>query len=101
MREARENGLNIGFVSVTDRKAVVDWLEGRVADLASIVPIAGTSALVARRQASFQCMSWSRRVNDTARLTTSSCVYIATRRSRQRLADQPGQEAPVCCGLGG
>ncbi|KDQ18645.1 hypothetical protein BOTBODRAFT_104124 [Botryobasidium botryosum FD-172 SS1] len=27
MRQAREAGLAVGFVSVTDRKAVVDWLE--------------------------------------------------------------------------
>ncbi|PCH38531.1 RNA polymerase II-associated protein [Wolfiporia cocos MD-104 SS10] len=40
MRQARENGLAVGFVSVTERKNVVDWLEGRVNDLDNIVPLA-------------------------------------------------------------
>jgi parafibromin len=31
MRQARENGLTLGFVSVTERKRVVEWLEGRSA----------------------------------------------------------------------
>jgi hypothetical protein len=39
MKQARENGLAVGFVSITERKSVVDWLEGRVNDLPSIVPI--------------------------------------------------------------
>ncbi|KAI6037815.1 RNA pol II accessory factor, Cdc73 family-domain-containing protein [Pisolithus marmoratus] len=33
MKQARENGLTVGFVSVTERKNVVEWLEGKVADL--------------------------------------------------------------------
>ena len=43
MKQARENGLAVGFVSVTERKTVVDWLEGRAADLADVVPLASTS----------------------------------------------------------
>lgn len=40
-RHARENGLAVGlFVSVTERKGVVDWLEGKVPDLDNIVPLA-------------------------------------------------------------
>ena len=38
MKQVRENGLSVGFVSVTERKGVADWLEGRVADLERIVP---------------------------------------------------------------
>lgn len=41
MRQARENGLTLGFVSVTERKGVVDWLEGRLQNSERIVPLAG------------------------------------------------------------
>ena len=40
MRQARESGLTVGFVSVTERKSVVEWLEGKVADLERISPLA-------------------------------------------------------------
>jgi parafibromin len=43
MKQARERGLAVGFVSVTERKAVVDWLEGRRAALDSVAPPAGAS----------------------------------------------------------
>ncbi|KAJ7781790.1 RNA polymerase II-associated protein [Mycena maculata] len=39
MKQARENGLAVGFVSVTERKNVVEWLEGKVADQERIVPL--------------------------------------------------------------
>ncbi|TFK65330.1 RNA polymerase II-associated protein [Pluteus cervinus] len=38
MKQARENGLAVGFISVTERKSVVDWLEGRLAHHERIVP---------------------------------------------------------------
>ncbi|KAI0810833.1 RNA polymerase II accessory factor [Irpex lacteus] len=38
LKQTRENGLPVGFISITDRKSIVDWLEGRVADLESIAP---------------------------------------------------------------
>ncbi|KAF8063554.1 RNA polymerase II-associated protein [Lyophyllum atratum] len=43
MKQARENGLAVGFVSVTERKNVVDWLEGRINDTPRIVPLASDS----------------------------------------------------------
>lgn len=39
MKQARDNGLTGGLVSVTERKSVVDWLEGRVANHPNIVPL--------------------------------------------------------------
>ncbi|KAG6841738.1 hypothetical protein C0991_007624 [Blastosporella zonata] len=39
MKQARENGLAVGFVSVTERKNVVDWLEGRTLENSRIVPL--------------------------------------------------------------
>lgn len=39
MRQARESGLTVGFVSVTERKSVVEWLEGKIADLERIRPL--------------------------------------------------------------
>lgn len=41
MRQAREAGLAVGFVSVTDRKAVVDWLEEKFHSHERIVPLEG------------------------------------------------------------
>ncbi|EKM56121.1 uncharacterized protein PHACADRAFT_145235 [Phanerochaete carnosa HHB-10118-sp] len=38
MKQARESGLAVGFVSITERKSVVDWLEGKTSDLQNIVP---------------------------------------------------------------
>lgn len=40
MKQARDNGLTGGLVSVTERKSVVDWLEGKVANHPNIVPLA-------------------------------------------------------------
>ncbi|KAM6500993.1 RNA polymerase II-associated protein [Amanita muscaria] len=39
MKQARENGLAVGFVSVTERKNVVDWLEGKIAEYERIVSV--------------------------------------------------------------
>jgi parafibromin len=41
MKQARENGLAVGFVSVTERKGVVDWLEGRGGGEERVVPLSG------------------------------------------------------------
>ena len=38
MKQAREHGLTVGFVSVTERKNVVDWLEGKANDLNGLIP---------------------------------------------------------------
>ena len=39
MKQARDNGLTGGLVSVTERKSVVDWLEGKLANHPSVVPL--------------------------------------------------------------
>ena len=39
MKQARDNGLTGGLVSVTERKSVVDWLEGNAASHINIVPL--------------------------------------------------------------
>lgn len=43
VKQTRENGLAVGFVSVTERKSLVDWLEGRTSDLSNIVPLVSES----------------------------------------------------------
>jgi len=43
MKQARENGLAVGFVSVTERKNLVDWLEGRLPELERIAPLVSES----------------------------------------------------------
>jgi parafibromin len=40
MKQARDNGLTGGLVSVTERKSVVDWLEGNAINHPNIVPLA-------------------------------------------------------------
>ena len=45
MKQTREYGLTAGFVSVTERKHVVDWLEGRTGvDLDRVAPLEGECA---------------------------------------------------------
>lgn len=39
VRQAREHGLVVGSVSITERKAVVDWLEGRTSSHERIVSL--------------------------------------------------------------
>ncbi|KAI0781546.1 RNA polymerase II-associated protein [Trametes elegans] len=41
MKQVRENGYTVGFVSVTERKSVADWLEDKTQTLSGLVPIAG------------------------------------------------------------
>lgn len=40
MKQLREHGLSAGFVSVTERKHVTDWLEGKISDNERIAPLA-------------------------------------------------------------
>ena len=47
MKQARENGLVVGFVSVTERKNVVDWLEAKTSDYERIAPLSGKSSRLA------------------------------------------------------
>lgn len=37
MKQVRENGLTTGFVSVTERKGVVEWLSGKSKDLSGLI----------------------------------------------------------------
>ncbi|CDO71930.1 hypothetical protein BN946_scf184940.g77 [Trametes cinnabarina] len=43
MKQVRENGYTVGFVSVTERKAVADWLEDKTQSLPGLIPIEGES----------------------------------------------------------
>ena len=46
MKQAREHGLAVGFVSVAERKHVVDWLEGRVQESDHIILLACAYTIV-------------------------------------------------------
>lgn len=46
LKQMRENGLPVGFISITDRKNVVDWLEGKVSDLENIAPVASECCVI-------------------------------------------------------
>jgi parafibromin len=39
MKQARENGLTVGFITITEKKSVVDWLEGRIETHDRIQPL--------------------------------------------------------------
>jgi len=39
MKQLRENGIPIAFVPITDRKAVVEWLEGKKNELPNAAPL--------------------------------------------------------------
>lgn len=43
MKQVRENGYTVGFVSVTERKAVADWLEEKTQSLSGLVAAEGES----------------------------------------------------------
>jgi parafibromin len=46
MKQAREHGLPAGgFVSLTERKSIVDWLKRTVNNLGNIIPLLGASSL--------------------------------------------------------
>ena len=59
MKQARENGLAVGFVSVTERKNVVDWLEGKVSEYERIVPLAGMFCITCLHRQCFTCLSYA------------------------------------------
>ena len=46
MKLARESGLAVGFVSVTERKSLVEWLEGKLATHERIAPLVGEYQLM-------------------------------------------------------
>jgi parafibromin len=56
IKQARENGLAVGFVSVTERKSVVDWLEGSGNDHGRIVPLVGEHSALSFTESS--SISW-------------------------------------------
>ena len=68
MKQARENGLAVGFVSVTERKNVVDWLEGKVVDYERIVPLAGMFCITSLRR---QCFTPCRGVDNAPGIASS------------------------------
>jgi parafibromin len=41
MKQLRENGVSLAFVPITDRKAVVEWLEGKRGELPNAAPLTG------------------------------------------------------------
>ena len=41
MRQARESGLAVSFMSVMERKSVVDWLKGRIPEHEKIMSLTG------------------------------------------------------------
>ncbi|KAF8344129.1 RNA pol II accessory factor, Cdc73 family-domain-containing protein [Cantharellus anzutake] len=43
LKQARENLAGAGFVSVTDRKLLVEWLEGKSVELERLIPIESTT----------------------------------------------------------
>ena len=45
MKHVRENGFAVGFVSVTERKGVVEWLMDKTQTLAGLISIQGASTL--------------------------------------------------------
>ena len=72
MKQARENGLAAGFVSITERKSVVDWLEGRTNDLQNLVPIVCESQMLLRADHSQDSHCYSR-IHNTTRFPSSWC----------------------------
>jgi hypothetical protein len=74
MKRAREHGLPAGsFVSLTERKSIVDWLKRTVAVLGNIVPLSGVSfSLIIRISVPVNLNVF--RVNYAARVPTLFCL---------------------------
>ncbi len=49
MKHARENGFAVGFVSVTERKGVVEWLMDKTQTLAGLISVEGVSSYITTR----------------------------------------------------
>ena len=68
MKQVRENGFTVGFVSVTERKGVVDWLEERTQTLSGLISAEGEQSFVS-------CLHQSRRGERwTADVVQDCCV---------------------------
>lgn len=75
MKQARENGLAVGFVSVTERKNVVDWLEGGTSNLDSIIPLACGQIRISLFDLSESLPSLSSGINNTPRVTATAQLF--------------------------
>lgn len=53
MKHLRENGVSVAFVPITDRKPVVEWLEGKRSELPNAAPLAGDSHMISE----FNCLT--------------------------------------------
>lgn len=92
MKQVRENGYTVGFVSVTERKAVADWVEDKVQELSGLVPAEGEPL--------FRAASHSRR--PTWRMTTlfralHICNGLYTYSPQSNLLRRQGR--PLSCGI--
>jgi parafibromin len=79
MKQVREAGIG-AFVSITERKGVVEWLEGIVTDHERIVPLAGELELRGLHMCLMLRPMPSRRTNNptwgtTARLRDTPCPH--------------------------
>jgi hypothetical protein len=79
MKQAREHGLPAGvFVSLTERKSIVDWLKRTVNNLGNIIPLLGVSSLLSDVAHSQQTLTrlGSTRVPTPFRPPSSTCLFI-------------------------
>jgi parafibromin len=88
MRQARENGLAVGFVSVTERKSVVDWLEGNAMTHERIVPLTCKFSF-SHTQSESPSSTPSSRVNHTTRNSSTNGqrflgTFVVTTQVRSR-----------------
>jgi hypothetical protein len=106
MKQAREHGLAVGFVSVTERKHVVDWLEGKVQESDRIAPLACTYTLFL--YSIFYCLlkvgffEWSSGVDDPTWYTTTNGWAESAYHTSDTGCGGTGDdafEAPLCGGL--
>jgi hypothetical protein len=74
LKQTREHGLAVGFISITDRKSVVDWLEGKVNDLDNIAPPMGSPSRATTTDSSAHIShTCSSAVDDTPRFSLPWC----------------------------
>jgi parafibromin len=82
MKQLREHGLSAGFVSVTERKHVTDWLEGKISDNERIAPLSCEIHSFISLLQTYNCLAESTTPPGTPRTTTTGQAIPATPRTR-------------------
>jgi hypothetical protein len=95
LKQAREAGLATGFVSVTERSRLVEWLKGTSAEYDGIVPISGLNCGFVLLYEYDILTAPARTIHHASRISSSSCHFAI--RCRYRLVYNARARFKWCC----